>query len=110
MPNNHNQLKNLLKLEIKSQIKEFGPLSTLQGIVGGLLDKIAVKHKNAVNMSYDKKISAAKDEHAKAADGIIKLAKTLEKKYGSWDKVPKGFKMTIDKKIPNIKNKLKNFA
>ena len=110
MPNNHNQLKNLLKLEIKSQIKEFGPLSTLQGIVGGLLDKIATAHGKAVNMSYDKKIKAAKGEHAQAVAHVVKLAKTLEKKYGSWDKVPKGFKMTIDKKIPNIKNKLKNFA
>ena len=110
MSDKRKQLKDLIKLEIKSHIQEFGPLSTPQGIVSGLLDKVATKHKNAVNMSYDKKIAAAKNQHAKAADNVVKLAKTLEKKYGSWDKVPDGFKLTIDKKIPNIKDKLKNFA
>jgi len=110
MSKTNEELKNLIKLEIKKNISEFGPLSTLQGIASGILDKIATKHKNAVNMSYDKKIAAAKGEHAKATDSVLKLAKTLEKRYGSWDKVPDGFKMTIDKKIPNIKNKLKNFA
>ena len=54
------EIKELIKSEIKGNISEFGPLSTLQGIAGGILDKIATKSKRAVSMSYDKEIAAAK--------------------------------------------------
>tara|TARA_B110000467_G_C18267583_1_gene450305 strand:+ start:99 stop:1169 length:1071 start_codon:yes stop_codon:yes gene_type:complete len=45
----------------------------------------------------------------KICEEFLKQAKKLEKKYGSWDKVPNGFKMTIEKNIPNIKDQLENW-
>ena len=102
------ELKELLKVEIKNQVREWGPLSTLQGIVNGLINHVADHNKKVVNMKFNKKLGVARKEHSKATNDLIKFAQKLEKKYGSWEKVPNFFKDETTDQIPDIAQKLKD--
>ena len=42
-------------------------------------------------------------------DILVKQAKKLEQQYGSWDKVPYHLKNGIDKRVPDIKDRLANW-
>ena len=103
------ELKRLLKLEIKKELQEFGPLSTVQGIANGLINMVAAKKKNITKWDYDRKIAAAKKKSKEATRDLIAFAKVLEKKYGSWEKIPKSMRKNIQMKVPNIYDELKNF-
>ena len=96
------EIKELIKAEIKGNIKEFGPLKDLQGIVRGIASKVYDKKKNIKNYEIDQKVAVVKKKRRSAYDNLLKLAKKLEKEYGSWDKVPFGFKNNIEKSIPNF--------
>ena len=102
------ELKELLKVEIKNKISEFGPLSTFQNLVGGILGKITDKRLNVVNKDYDRKIAKVKQKEKAAYEDLLKFAKKLEKKYKTWEKVPIHLKNDIDDLIPDVAKKLKN--
>jgi hypothetical protein len=59
-------------------------------------------------MKFSKKLGAARKEHSKATNDLVKFAQKLEKKYGSWDEVPKFFKDETTDQIPDIAQKLKD--
>jgi|14BtaG_2_1085337.scaffolds.fasta_scaffold224721_2 hypothetical protein len=101
------ELKQLLKVEIKNQIDEFGPLSTLQGIVRGIAGIAFDKKRNIKNAEIDMKIAKVKKQRAGAYKKMVLLAKKLEKRYGSWDKIPKFYKSDLEK-VPDIQNLMKN--
>ena len=46
------EIKELIKAEIKGSIKEFGPLSTFQGIVSGVLGKVTDKKINVIRKKF----------------------------------------------------------
>ena len=79
----------MIKAEIKGSIKEFGPLSTFQGIVSGVLGKVT-----------DKKINVIKEVRAATSLGL-KEAKDLV------EGAPKEVKAGVPKKeAEEIKAKL----
>ena len=102
------EIKELIKAEIKGSIKEFGPLSTLQGIVSGVLGKVTDKKINVIRKKYDREIAKAKAKEKAATDDMLAFAKKLEKQYKTWDKVPFNIKNRIDKLIPDVAQLLKD--
>ena len=101
------EIKELIKAEIKGNIKEFGPLKDLQGIVRGIASRVYDKKKNIKNYEIDQKVAQVKQQRKQAYDKIIKHSKELAKEYGTWDNVPLFIRKKYEKAVPEF-NKLMN--
>lgn len=96
------EIKELIKSEIKGNISEFGPLSTVQGIVRGLAGMVYDKKRNIKNAEIDMKVRKVKKQQSAAYNKIIKHAKKLAKEYGTWEEVPFFIRNKYEKAVPEF--------